>query len=87
MMTKAANLYKLKQMYGKAGDAFMEVAKVQYRLDNKVDACGAYMDAGKCYIKEHPEMALKCHLKAAQIYVDRSDLLILVACFQSEDFL
>jgi len=73
LLTKAANLYKLNQHYHKAGDAFWECTKVQLRMDMGADACGSLNSAAACYsLSNEPQLALKCHQKAASIWLDRS---------------
>ncbi|XP_019872531.1 alpha-soluble NSF attachment protein [Aethina tumida] len=67
---RAANLYKMSKSWAPAGNAFCEAANLHIRSGARHDAATNFVDAANCYKKSDINEAVKCLLKAIEIYTD-----------------
>ncbi|CAH1955635.1 unnamed protein product [Acanthoscelides obtectus] len=67
---RAANLFKMAKNWQAAGSAFCEAANLHLRSGVRHDAATNYVDAANCYKKADINEAVKCLLKAIDIYTD-----------------
>ncbi|KAJ3278840.1 hypothetical protein HK104_001987 [Borealophlyctis nickersoniae] len=68
---KAANAFKLAKMWKEAGDAFLSQANVLNRMNERDEACTAFLNAAKAYRKNDPQGAVHCLQQAVEILTDR----------------
>lgn len=70
MYTRAANMFKMAKNWNAAGNAFCKAARLQLRVDSKLNAAVNFIDAGNAFKKSDPEEAVKCIDRAIEIYTD-----------------
>ncbi|XP_054723075.1 alpha-soluble NSF attachment protein-like [Uloborus diversus] len=70
MYARAANMFKIAKKWSAAGSAFNEAANLRLKMDNSHDAASFLIDAGNCYKKTDAHEAIKCIIKAIEIYTD-----------------
>ncbi|KAJ3037461.1 hypothetical protein HDV00_001702 [Rhizophlyctis rosea] len=71
LYSKAANAFKLAKMWKEAGDAFVAQADILNRMNERDEACTAYLNASKAYKKASPHDAVRCLQSAVDILVER----------------
>ncbi|KAJ3051357.1 hypothetical protein HK097_007653 [Rhizophlyctis rosea] len=71
LYAKAANAFKLAKLWKEAGDAFVKQADVLNKMNERDEACTAYLNASKAYKKASPHDAVRCLQQAVEILVDR----------------
>lgn len=67
---RAANLFKMAKNWSQAGKSFCEAANLHAKAGSRHDAATNYVDASNCYKKTDTNEAVKCLLKAIEIYTD-----------------
>lgn len=67
---RAGNLFKMAKKWGSAGSAYTEAALLHSKAGNRHDAATNYVDAAHCFKKSDLNEAVKCLLKAIEIYTD-----------------
>ncbi|ESO00057.1 hypothetical protein HELRODRAFT_157419 [Helobdella robusta] len=67
---KAGNNFKMAKQWSAAGDVFCKAAALYLKLDSKHEGASQYVEAGNCYKKTDADEAVKCLLKAIEIYTD-----------------
>lgn len=70
LYANAANAFKMDKMFREAGEAYLEAASMQSRLNSRNELAGTYVDASKCFKKVDPEKAIKCLSKAVDVFRD-----------------
>lgn len=72
IFVKAGNAYKLANLWQSAGEMFNKAAEslAQASNDSKSDVASKYSEAGKCYKKINPELAISAMQKAVEEYND-----------------
>eukprot|EP00118_Oscarella_pearsei_P017481 m.173852 g.173852 ORF g.173852 m.173852 type:complete len:296 (+) comp39096_c0_seq10:54-941(+) len=67
---RAANAFKMAKKWSAAGHAFSQASTIAERLQMKHDAAQNFVDAANCYKKSDFQEAIKCLLRAIEIFTD-----------------
>ncbi|CAK9290271.1 unnamed protein product [Gordionus sp. m RMFG-2023] len=67
---KAANNFKIAKNWTAAGKAFVKSAEIHGSMGNKHESANKYYEGANCFKKSDHQDAVKCLLKAIDIYTD-----------------
>ncbi|CAG0879672.1 unnamed protein product [Cyprideis torosa] len=70
LFERAANSFKMAKQWNKAGKAFCEAAQLENRNGSRHNEATKYVDAANCFRKTDPGEAVKCLMKAVEVYTD-----------------
>lgn len=77
---RAASFFKMAQCWPQAAQAFEEAGKIELSRDSRHDAASHFIDAANCYKKCEEENAVRCFLKAINIYVEMGKFNMAAKC-------
>ncbi|XP_066588447.1 alpha-soluble NSF attachment protein isoform X2 [Prorops nasuta] len=67
---RAANMFKMAKKWSSAGKAFYEAAELHAKAGSRHDAATNYVDAANSFKKSDMNEAVRCLVKAIEIYTD-----------------
>ncbi|KAJ8438647.1 hypothetical protein Cgig2_016393 [Carnegiea gigantea] len=68
LYNKAASSFKFFNSWDQAGSCYIKLAECHLKMDSKLEAASAYVDAAICYKKTSPIQAISCLEEAVNLF-------------------
>ncbi|KAJ8438646.1 hypothetical protein Cgig2_016392 [Carnegiea gigantea] len=68
LYSQAANSFKFFKSWDQAGSCYIKLAECHFKMDGKLEAASAYVDAANCYKKTSPIHAISCLDEAVNLF-------------------